>query len=132
MDITADRQQLGALRDLTSELLLQGHDVEVTSLAGSVRTQRQQLETTQTRHDVSVCMVKFRPSSAALAQRANVLGKLMILDVGKHNIRICRTDDKTSPSLAPLSTIIIRITVTRCSAIAERPRCRMRYSFRQK
>jgi len=23
-------------------------------------------------------------------------------------------------------------TVTRCSAIAERPRCRVRYSFRQK
>jgi len=83
VDITADRQQLTALRDLTSELLRQGDDVEVTSLAGCVRAQRQQLETTQTRHDVSVCMVKFRPSSAALAQRANVLGKLMILDVGE-------------------------------------------------
>ena len=26
----------------------------------------------------------------------------------------------------------LRVTFTRCSAIAERPRCRVRYSFRQK
>jgi len=27
---------------------------------------------------------------------------------------------------------ILLLYITRCSAIAERPRCRMRYSFRQK
>jgi len=30
------------------------------------------------------------------------------------------------------STPLMRTYLTRCSAIAERPRCRVRYSFRQK
>jgi len=36
------------------------------------------------------------------------------------------------PNLTQKSSRITKISITRCSAIAERPRCRVRYSFRQK
>ena len=83
MDITTDRQQVEALRELTNELLLQGDDVEVTSLSGCLRARRQRLEAIKARRDVSICRVKFRPPTTSQSQGASLLGKLTILDVGK-------------------------------------------------
>jgi len=73
------------LRELSSELLQQGDDVEVASLAGRLRSQRKRLEATQVRHDVSICSVRFRPHTKSATDRAEALGKLVILDVGENN-----------------------------------------------
>jgi len=83
VDIAAVRRKLEGVRELSSELLLQGDDVEVASLSGRLRAQRRRLEAVQARHDVSVCSVKFRPSTATAADRANILGKLVIVDDGE-------------------------------------------------
>ena len=83
--MATDRHQLDDLRQLSSELLQHGEDVEVAALSGCLRAQRQRLEATQTHHDVSVCIVKFRPSTTLADERVSVLGKLMILDFGKNN-----------------------------------------------
>jgi len=83
VDITADREHLECLRELSSELLQHGDDVDIASLSGRLRSQMRRLESIQTQHDVSVCSVKFRPSTTSPAERANALGKLVILDVGQ-------------------------------------------------
>ena len=83
MDITTSRQHLEGLRDLSSELLQQGDDMEIASLVGRLTAQRRRLENVQARHDISVCTIKFRPTSKTTAERASLLGKLIILDVGE-------------------------------------------------
>jgi len=86
--MASDREQLTGLRELSSSLLQHGDDVDIASLSGRLRAQRRRLESIQARHDVSVCSVRFRPStSMSTEDRANVLGKLIILDVGK--LRCC-------------------------------------------
>ena len=80
--ITAAGQQMAGLRELTSGLLRYGDDVEIASLSGRLRAQRRRLEDAQSRHDVSVCTVKFRPATTTTAERASLLGKLVILDEG--------------------------------------------------
>jgi len=80
--MTTDRRQSIELSELCSELLQQGNDVEIASMSGTLRAHVQQLKAIQTRHDVSVCIVKFRPSTMSDAGPAGILGKLMILDDG--------------------------------------------------
>jgi len=45
-----------------------------------------------------------------------------------HVIKLSNTSKLTSY----LVSCVLSMKVTRCSAISERPRCRVRYSFRQK
>jgi len=82
VDIRTDRERLEGLGGLCGRLLEQGDDVDLASLCGPVRAEMRRLEETQSRHDVTVCIVKFRPSTTSTDQRPAALGKLVIFDDG--------------------------------------------------
>jgi hypothetical protein len=82
-DLAVNASQVEGLQEMSSELLARGDDLEVAALSGKLRVQRLQLEAMQSPHDVSVCVVKFRPAEALVTDRGNMLGKLAILDSGE-------------------------------------------------
>jgi len=78
-DMTTDRQQLDCVRELSSQLVRHGDDVELASLSGRLTARMRRLADDQPRHHITVCTIKFRP---AAVQPTSLLGKLTILDVG--------------------------------------------------
>lgn len=83
-EITNDSSEIGDVYQLCCQLLNHGEDQDFASLYGRLREQIQSLGKVNSRHDVSVCQVKFRPTVAITkSERGNLLGKLTMLDIGK-------------------------------------------------